>query len=308
VLSGGILPLPSLNGGKRGPTQRVVIMIAGLSNNRQLLVCLLLLAFWAPPPWCSPRSTAVSADSSGECFSSLTDIYELEAALTDDSLQRVYSLCRGYTYAVGGVTTHYTSHNTTEVVNDGKGNQRPLFLARSNLKIQCGGADDAQSTTSDDRSQACAIVPGSSASAPVQFIDEFNTLQPVINVQLVGITFEGGSVTNILAQHQGDLKLTDCVFVVCLLSRIFLFAPLGGLSPLLICILLCCLIAFSPWLFASSGAIILQGKRVLSAINILDPALNSVERATLVQSEIQPTTTVTLDGCIFRVCALPVVA
>jgi hypothetical protein len=189
---------------------------ASFSNNQRFLVGLLLLSFWAPPPWCHPRLGVVSADSSGDttCFSSLTDIYELEAALTDDSLQRVYFLCRGYTYAVGGVTTHYTSHNTTEVVNDGKGNQRPLFLARSNLKIQCGGADDAQLTTSDDRSQACAIVPGSSASAPVQFIDEFNTLQPVINVQLVGITFEGGSVTNILAQHQGDLKLTDCVFVV----------------------------------------------------------------------------------------------
>lgn len=134
------------------------------------------------------------APTARECWESLLDIYYSEKRVEDSSILRTYVLCPDTVYDIG---SEYDDYN---IALDG---DQFLLISRPNMQVLCG--------ENGDSANKCTFMGG---SFQVGLMDEFDSGEDISNILVKGVTFQGASIVNVLANGYGDVTLEDCIFQV----------------------------------------------------------------------------------------------
>jgi len=140
-----------------------------------------------------------------ECYDSLNPIYEAELlfegrnvtdvdAATGEIVRR-YHLCPDSVFRIA---------NEFDQGQPSDGGQYPLVVTRSHVHVLCGSNGNPEDN--------CVLQDGH-----VQlgfFQADGDEEEPISNVVIQGLTFEGARYMNVEAQAAGRMSLVDCVFKV----------------------------------------------------------------------------------------------
>jgi len=149
-------------------------------ENKGLVVLLVLLG------------SVVSSRAQTGCLGSTNAIAVRENQVTDFSLLREYTLCRGTTYEIGTL-----SANNEFILNSGQA----MFPIRSNMYIKCGngGANEGCFVSGGD-----VQVDGTNL-----FGNDFDSIH---NVTFEGFTFQNTQRYGIWATKPGSITFRECTF------------------------------------------------------------------------------------------------
>jgi hypothetical protein len=128
------------------------------------------------------------------CISSTNDLEALEAAVTDYSVERQYTLCPQTTYSIGRLDFYGTLLTTSG---------SDMIHLRPNLHIQCG--ETGESTNN------CIISGGSVQLDGTGFRTNVTSLE---NVVITGLTFTNTLQSNVWIDRMGSVLFRDCIFHV----------------------------------------------------------------------------------------------
>ena len=177
----------------------VTTMASGFTGIR--VVFLLASAFLSR----TGMANGIGLGSSTICVDSLDLIRSQEQLVLDESSARTYILCPNTVYQVADVL------HQSQAYSDG---QSPLRISKSNVRIRCG--DDGSSENN------CILKGGvyqlgffrvsSSDTADLEAASPA-TRKRLENVTVQGLTFNSAGTFNILIENEGDLTITDCLFV-----------------------------------------------------------------------------------------------